>query len=128
MKEAAQTGLIIILSLLLLFHLLVLFKIIPYKIVWGSRLNTDADMYRFEIVSLILNVIFLVIILIKAKLLAINLPGLLINILLWAMVALFLLNTVGNLQSKNKTEKIIFTPITILLLILSILLALTNNW
>ena len=67
MKEVAQIGLIIIYSSLFVFHTLVLFKIIPYSIVWGGRLKTDIEMYKFESVSLMLNSVFLVLVLIKAN-------------------------------------------------------------
>lgn len=59
MKEIAQIGLLVILSATIVFHVLVLVKIIPYKIVWGGRLKTDADMYKFELVWMILNLFFL---------------------------------------------------------------------
>ena len=59
MKELALLGLISIYSLTIVFHILVLMKVIPYKIVWGSKLKTDSDMYKLETVSVILNVFFL---------------------------------------------------------------------
>lgn len=124
MKEFAQIGLLVILSLTIIFHLLVLVKIVPYNIVWGSRLKTDADMYKFEAVSLILNLFFLVIILLKMKTISFDFPENVLNYIVWAMAALFLLNTVGNLLSKSSLEKKIFTPVTILLTIFSLILAL----
>jgi hypothetical protein len=42
---------------------------------------------------------------------------------LWLMFALFLLNTVGNLLSKNRYEKLIFTPITLLSAVFCLILA-----
>ena len=59
MKEIAQFGSLIIYSLSIVFHLLVLIKIIPYKMVWGGRLKSDIDMYKFEAVSLTVNLLFL---------------------------------------------------------------------
>jgi membrane protease YdiL (CAAX protease family) len=126
MKEFAQIGLLVILSASIVFHVLVLAKIVPYKIVWGSRLKTDADMYKFEAVSVILNVFFLFIALLKANFIKINFPENILNYIIWGMVALFLLNTVGNLLSKNSLEKKIFTPITILLMIFLLIIALSK--
>jgi hypothetical protein len=40
------------------------------------------------------------------------------------MAILFLVNSVGNLLSKTKLEKTIFTPLTILLTLFSVVLAL----
>lgn len=126
MKEFAQISLLVILSISIVFHGLVLVKIVPYKIVWGSRLKTDADMYKFEVVSLILNLFFLVIILLKMKIIGFDFPENVLNYIIWGMAALFLLNTIGNLLSKNSLEKKIFTPITILLTIFSLMLALAK--
>lgn len=126
MKEIAQIGLLLILSATIIFHVLVLVKIIPYKIVWGSRLKTDADMYKFEFVSLILNLFFLCVISIKASVLKVDFSENILNYIIWGMVALFSLNTIGNLLSKNSLEKKIFTPITILLIILLVIVLLTK--
>jgi hypothetical protein len=125
MKEVAEIGLLVILSASIVFHLLVLVKIVPYKIVWGSRLKTDADMYKFEAVSVILNLFFLVIIFLKMKIISFDFPENVLNYIIWGMAVLFFLNTVGNLLSKSSLEKKIFTPITILLTIFSLMLALS---
>jgi len=42
------------------------------------------------------------------------------------MTGLFLLNTFGNAFSKNKIERLLFTPVTVLLTIFSLVLALLN--
>ncbi|GGD45427.1 hypothetical protein GCM10011514_06800 [Emticicia aquatilis] len=126
MKEIAQIGLLIILSATIIFHVLVLVKIIPYKIVWGGRLKTDADMYKFELVSLVLNLFFLCVIAIKAGIFKVDFPANILNYIIWGMAALFLLNTIGNLLSKSSLEKKIFTPITILLTIFLVILLLAK--
>lgn len=120
----AQYGLLIIFSISLVFHLLVVLKIVPYNIVWGGRLTSDTAMYRFEIVSILLNSLFLLIMLASLNILNVNFSKTTMTILFWAMTVLFALNTVGNLQSKNKLEKILFTPVTMLLTIFSLILAL----
>ena len=122
MQEIAQIGLLSIFSLVLIFHILVLLKIIPYTIVWGSRLKSDSDMYKFETISLFINSLFIIIILIKSEYISFQINQLVMTISIWVMAGLFALNTFGNLLSKNKWEKIIFTPITILLTILSVIL------
>lgn len=126
MVNFAQYGIIIILSVFLALHVLILLKIIPYNVVWGGRLKSDKEMYRFEIVSIVLNLFFLFIILVQASMLAIDFPKKTMTIILWSMTALFVLNTSGNVISKNKIEQKLFTPITIILTIFSLILALTN--
>ena len=126
MIPIAQTGLLILLSLFLLLHLGILLKIIPYRAVWGGRLKSDAQMYRFEMVSLLLNLLFIGLILVKANYLEISIPKKIITYSFWFMAALFLLNTLGNAVSKNKLEKRLFTPVTLMLAFFSIILALAN--
>lgn len=120
----AQYGLLIIFSISLVFHFLVVLKIVPYNIVWGGRLMSDTAMYRFETVSIVLNFLFLLIMLVSLNILNVSFSKTTMTIIFWIMAALFALNTVGNLQSKNKLEKILFTPITVLLTIFSLILAL----
>lgn len=122
----AQWGILLILSLSLVFHFIILLKIIPYKFVWGGRLKSDKEMYRFETFSILINGLFVFVILIQAGFLTIDISKKIINYALWLMTGLFLLNTLGNAISKNKLEKILFTPITMLLTIFSLILAWSN--
>lgn len=122
----AQYGLLIILSVFLVFHFLILCKIIPYDIVWGGRLKSDTEMYRFETVSILINCFFLFVILVQASIFTFEFPKKIMTIFLWTMTILFLFNTVGNIISKNKIEQKIFAPVTIILTLLSLILALSN--
>jgi hypothetical protein len=124
MVKLAPWSSVIIFLLTTVFHVLVLLKIVLYKLVWGGRLKSDKDMYRFEIVSLILNLFFLSVVCARCEFISISINVQFLKIILWVMAALFLLNTIGNLLSKNNYEKIIFTPLTLLLMICSIILAL----
>jgi hypothetical protein len=115
-----QTGLLItgILTLVILFQLLVLTGVIPYAIVWGGRLSSDSQMVQFVSASIFTNSIFIGIVLIKIQVIAIKMKTALINGLLWVMILIYLLNTIGNLMAKTELEKYIFTPLTLLLAIL----------
>src|SRR3954467_12604642 len=126
MVTIAQFALLVLLSLFLLLHFLILLKIIPYNLVWGGRLKTDKEMYRFEVFSILINSLFVLVILVKANFLRIDIPRKVITSALWLMTGLFLLNTLGNAISKNKLEQRLFTPVTILLAIFSSILALAN--
>ena len=126
LTHTAQLGILILLSLLLLLHLAILLKIIPYKLVWGGRLKSDKDMYRFEIISIVMTAVFLFVVLVQAGILPLDLPKRLITYALWLMAGLFLLNTLGNAVSKNKLEQRLFTPVTVVLAIFSVILALSN--
>ncbi len=126
MISIAQFGLLILLSLFLVLHFIILLKIIPYNLVWGGRLKSDKEMVRFEIFSIVINALFIIVILVQMHFFIIEIPKKIITYTLWLMTGLFLLNTLGNLTSKNKLEQRLFTPITILLAIFSLILALSN--
>jgi hypothetical protein len=126
MISIAQWGLLILLSLFLVLHFMILIKIIPYNLVWGGKLKSDKEMYRFEIFSILINSLFVIVILMQMSFLKIDIPKKLITYSLWLMTGLFLLNTLGNAISKNKLEKRLFTPVTILLAMFSLTLALAN--
>lgn len=121
-KQAAK-AIVIILLLVLLFHLLVLTGIIPYTIVWGGRLKTQNDMLRFETVSIGTNLLMVFVAAVRANWLRLSIPPTPIRVGLGLMAGLFILNTIGNLFSTNRLEQIIFTPLTLLLSLLSFLAA-----
>jgi len=100
--------------LLLGFHTLVILEVIPYTIVWGSRLNSYDEMIQYEVVSMFILLALITLTWIKTK----NKNNAFVSILLWVYVGLFALNTIGNLLSKNLFEMIVFTPLTILLALL----------
>ena len=126
MIKIAQSGLIIILSLFLILHFLVLLKIIPYTLVWGGRLKSDKEMYRFEIISIGMNALLVLVVLVQANFIVIDIPRIIITYALWVMAGLFLLNTFANATSKNRIEQRVFTPVTILLTIFCLILAWSN--
>ncbi|WP_417611935.1 hypothetical protein [Owenweeksia hongkongensis] len=90
---------------ILLFHLSILFKVVPYEITWGGRLTNDFEMYVFETVSVLVNLFLLTLLMIKGKYWNAFMPLRIVNILLWAYAALFALNTVGNVLAKTSFEK-----------------------
>lgn len=105
-----------IVGTLLLFHFGIVFKIIPYEIVWGGRLQSDQEMYVFESISIALNLLLALLLLAKVNLIAVSLPEKVINFGLWAFVGLFALNTIGNLLAETTFEKF-FSIVTIYLCI-----------
>jgi hypothetical protein len=119
----AITALLAIFVAVILFHVSVVIGYIPFEMVWGGRLTTQEQMIQFEIVSILINVLMIIIVSIYAGYLRISVNPKIIKVALWIMFGIFMLNTIGNLFSKNEWEKIIFTPITLLLAIFSLRLA-----
>jgi hypothetical protein len=98
--------------LVLAFHFLILFQIIPFAIVWAGKLKTTEEMYFFETLSIGLNVILLLTVLQKSQLIKLIWSQKSTNIILWTFVVIFLLNTVGNLFSKSMLELVLGTSLT----------------
>lgn len=97
------------------FHIGVIAGLIPQSMVWGGNAQSNSELLKLELVSIVLNCAFLIFTLILNNTIKINLNYLIKKSMLWFMSALFILNTLGNLLAKNKLETIIFTPITLLL-------------
>lgn len=113
----------IILSLIVLFHLLILTGVIPFDIVWGGRLASREQMLRMETVSILLNLLMLAVVGLRARLFGRRVPPWIITIALWIMCGLFFLNTIGNLLAQSALERILFTPLTLILSLLCFRLA-----
>lgn len=109
---------LIILSMVLVFHVLVLTGLIPFDIVWGGRLKSREDMLVFESVSTGINLLIVLITASHAGYISVGLNKSMSRILIWLMTGGFLLNTIGNLMAVDPIEKIVFTPITLVLTVL----------
>ncbi|MBK0402216.1 hypothetical protein I5M27_04425 [Adhaeribacter sp. BT258] len=118
---------LVINSLIILFHAAVLLGFVPFEYVWGGKLQTAEEMYVFESVSIAINLLLIGLVLLKGRLLAAPVPIKLINVLLWAFVAVFALNTLGNLAAETTLETLIATPLTFILAILCWRLALSED-
>lgn len=108
---------ITILSLIIVFHLGIIVKVIPYDIAWGGRLKDDNDMYVFELISVFVNLILVAILMIKQGALKIQLKQKIVNAILWVFLFVLILNTVGNLLSKRTFERV-FSVATLVLALL----------
>ena len=96
-----------LITIITLFHLAILTKIIPYEITWGGRLENDSEMYVFETISIIFNIFLGLVLSIKDERLPALIPMKVINIILWVFLILFGLNTIGNIFAKTLFEKIL---------------------
>ena len=105
-------ALIIIYSIITVFHSCILLKIIPYHITWGGRLQNDQEMYVFETTSIAINLFLIWILLMKGDFVKYKFPVKVIHVILWIFVVVFALNTVGNLFAKTLLEKS-FTLLTL---------------
>jgi membrane protease YdiL (CAAX protease family) len=97
--------LLAILGVVLVFHALVLLKVIPYDIAWGGRLSSDEEMYVFETVSIGINVFLGWIVMMRCDLVRFKFSSRVLSIILWIFFVLFVLNTIGNIFAKTLLEK-----------------------
>lgn len=118
---------LILLSLVLIFHFLVILKIIPYNIVWAGKIENDAQMNLFESISILINFILLTAILVKGNILRLKINRIIIQVILYLFVVIFALNTVGNLFAKMSLETYIFTPLTFISAFLCLRIALEKS-
>lgn len=94
-----------LITIVTLFHLAILIKIIPYEITWGGRLKNDSEMHVFETISILINIFLCLVVMIKGERLPAFIPMKVVNIILWAFLILFGLNTIGNIFAKTIIEK-----------------------
>lgn len=89
----------------ILFHIAVIAKAIPYDIAWGGRLQNDSEMYVFETISILINLFLGLLLLMKGDYVKFRFKERTIDIILWIFLVLFVLNTVGNIFAKTNFEK-----------------------
>ncbi|MFO0361850.1 MAG: hypothetical protein ACK500_08470 [Flavobacteriales bacterium] len=104
-KYSIKTFLGLLLAVIL-FHICIILKIIPYDIAWGGRLTNDAEMYVFETISILINIFLSIILLMKDNIIEYKFSDKVINVILWAFFAIFVLNTIGNIFAKTTFEKL----------------------
>jgi len=114
-------------ALLAVFHVLVLLEIAPYEIIWGGQIKDTSSLVVFEGIALILLLLFAVIVAIRIDYIKAKRLKKLANIGVWVIFVYFLLNTIANLSSGVTLEKLIFTPITIILTVFAFRLAIEKD-
>ena len=111
-------------GLLLGFHVLVLFKVIPADIVWGGQINSSStNLIALEIIALSVTLLFMLIIAAKIGYIKSGKFSGAVNVGMWIVFAYLVLNTLGNLASGVSFENLVFAPITIILAFCALRLA-----
>lgn len=89
----------------MLLHIGILLKLVPYEMAWGGRLKSDKEMYIFEGISILVNGFLLFVLLVKGNYLKAKIQLKAIHIILWVFLFLFGLNTIGNILATTTFEK-----------------------
>ncbi len=95
-----------LLMAVILFHICIAVKVIPYDLTWGGRLQNDNEMYVFEIISILLNLFLGSLLLIKGNFVKHKFSEKIINAILWVFFAIFIVNTIRNIIAINTFEKL----------------------
>lgn len=127
--RVAATTMSLLLAALFLLHILVLLGVLPYELFWGGRINGHEQMQVMESVSLLITALMYTAVAAKAGKFDLSrfLPRCYIDLGLWLMVVMLLLNTLGNLSAHSGLETLIFTPLSLLAVLLTIRIALGNE-
>lgn len=113
--------LLFFLALTVVLHFFVLFGVVPATIVWGGQAGDNIAV--LEIIALVMTGLFMVITAARVGYVNAGRFVPVVRIGMWVMCAFFALNTVGNLNSAVSIETLIFAPITIILILLTVRVA-----
>jgi hypothetical protein len=122
-ERSALYGLLAILSLFVILHLMLLFRLLPYDLVWGGRAAGTVELTVLELIALFINLLMLGVVAVRAGIVRLPAGPIFLKIVFWIMFLFFLLNTVGNLVSDNRLEQLVFAPLTLLLALFCLRLA-----
>jgi len=116
--KLASNIIIVINTAALLMHVLILLKIIPHYFTWGGQLKSERDVIIFESISIVIQILFISIIAAKAGYILKGKLRRTVNVGIWILFGIMVLNTIGNLVSASSLETIVMTPITSVLALL----------
>ena len=108
----------VLFAIVIILQLLLALGILPISMAWGgtqSQLTTGLRLA--SLASVVTLAVFAFIIRRRAGLNSNTPPSTMIKILSWLITAFMVLNTLGNLTSQSTAEKLVFTPLTLLLAI-----------
>jgi membrane-associated phospholipid phosphatase len=125
-NKMAAYSTIIIMILTIIFHILILTGVVPYEITWGGRLKSYEDMLWFETISILVNITVILIVAAHMRWVPFYIDRRITRIALWLLVAMFALNTIGNIIAVTVLEKT-FGILTLLLAVFCAKLALSKE-
>ncbi len=94
-----------------IFHVLILVGIVPADIVWGGHIETQADLYRLEAVSISLNLMTVVAVLKHSKLMKLGKQSKGLDMFMTGLGVMFVFNGFANIFSETLFERLFFTPL-----------------
>jgi hypothetical protein len=116
--------LLVCFGLLVVFHVLVVNKIVPSHMVWGGRFaDSSSQLFLYEIIALLVLILFMLLIASKIGYFKVFKSEKALNVCIWVIFVYMLLNFLGNLASPVSAEKWIFAPLTLIMAVLVLRMA-----
>lgn len=116
--RAAASLLLAFLSAAIVLQVAVLSGLVPAQMTWGGRAQDDQERVMGAAVALFVLALAMWVVLARMGRFGPRQQGL-SRFGAWALTALFVLNTLGNLAASDLRETLIFTPITLVLALLA---------
>jgi len=117
----------VLFAIVIVLQILLAAGILPITMAWGGRQSVLTPGVRLaSLGAVVILASFAYVIRRRAGLLGESPPSTLIKVLSWVVTAYMVLNTVLNLTSPSLAEKLVFGPITILLVISCLLVSLSK--
>lgn len=116
--------LLIALGILFIFHILVLLGVLPAGVVWGGMVQGDqTNLLALETVALAVTLLFMLVVAARIGYIQAGRLSGVVKVGVWLIFVFLLLNTLGNLASGVSFENLIAAPVTIILALCALRLA-----
>ena len=123
-ERPAAIVLLVILGALAVFHVVMLAGALPVGIAWGGQASSSREtLMVLETVGLVVTVLFAAVVGAKVGFIGGTRFRGAARIGMWVMSGYFVLNVVGNLASTSGLERMIFTPVSVVVALLALRLA-----
>jgi len=126
-SSVSVKSLVLLISLVIFFHLAIVFQFIPYTIAWGGRINSLQEMYVFEFFSIVINLFLIAVLMMRGNYIKHFFSQKIVTLILWIYFLIFCLNTLGNLFAKTNLEKS-FSVLTLLFAVLLFIILNNKNF
>lgn len=124
----AGTVLLVAFGFLAAFHVLVLIGVVPSTVVWGGQLSESSGTGRtLEIIALLVTILFAIIIAASMGYIRTGRLRKVMRVGVWLIFVYLVVNTLGNLASAVSLENLLFAPLTLLLSLCALRLAVEHH-
>lgn len=105
-------------SIIVFYHICVMLGYIPISLIYGGKIKTTEEMFLYEGISLLANLIILGIIYLKKRLIIRKIENTIVNLLIYSLCGVFMFVSIANLIAFNIVEILIAVPYTFISVVL----------